>query len=294
MLSYDSFAEIAAASDVTSVRDSGGYDIRLSLGKGFLTMRILGRFHALRTFVVLAFAVVAILGVVIWLRASHVESKAASEQPAATPYRIVSMEGAQRPSVLFAGDEFTAGYGGIGTNAYPYIVCDSIGLNCNVDAQTGTGFVNVDRVNSPGTVRLIDRLPTDRMIYAAADVVVVDAGRNDLGTPINEYGEALQHYLREVKRSWPAAKIVVIAPSFLSAEPDTDYGARISIIRQITESYGGVLIDPVAEGWYQGVDLSTLELSDGIHPNQAGHRLIAKKLTELLIDHGIGQPGATN
>ena len=129
-------------------------------------MRILGRFHALRTFVVLAFAVVAILGVVIWLRASHVESKAASEQPAATPYRIVSMEGAQRPSVLFAGDEFTAGYGGIGTNAYPYIVCDSIGLNCNVDAQTGTGFVNVDRVNSPGTVRLIDRLPTDRMIYA--------------------------------------------------------------------------------------------------------------------------------
>lgn len=256
-------------------------------------MRILGRFNALRTFILLASVVVTILGVMIWIRASRVENMAASEQSADTPYRIVSMEGTQRPSALFAGDEFTAGYGGIGTNAYPYIVCDSIGLNCNVDAQTGTGFVNMDREHSPGTSRLIDRLPADRMVYAV-DIVIVDAGRNDLGTPINAYGEALRQYLSEVSQSWPAAKIVVIAPSFLSPEPGSDYPDLISMISSITESFGGVLIDPVAEGWYQGVDLSTIEISDGIHPNQAGHRLIASKLVESLQSHGIGQSGATN
>jgi lysophospholipase L1-like esterase len=257
-------------------------------------MRILGRFHALRAFVVLASVVVMILGVVIWLRASHVENTAASvQQSADTPYRPVSMKGTQRPSALFAGDDFTGGHGGFARNAYPYIVCSTIGLNCNVDAQSGTGFVNDGRDYATGTFRLIDRLRTDRMIYDV-NLVVVDAGRNDLEAQPDVYGEALEQYLREVTRLWPAAEIVVIAPSWLSAEPYSDYTARTSMISQITESFGGVLIDPVAEGWYKGVDVSTKVLSDGVHPNPAGHELIADKFAESLRSHGIGQPGATN
>lgn len=257
-------------------------------------MRILSRFHALRAFVVLASAVVTILGVVIWFRASQVENMAASvQQPADTPYDAASMEGTKRPSALFAGDDFAAGFGGVATNAYPYIVCSKIGLNCNVDAQTGTGFVNDGRNYSSGTFRLIDRLPTDRMIYDV-NLVVVDAGRNDLEAPPDVYGEAMKQYLTEVSRLWPAAKIVVIAPSYLSAEPSSDYTDRISLTGQIVESFGGILIDPLAEGWYDGVDLSAKVLPDGVHPNQRGQEFIAKKLGESLRNRGIGQAGAAS
>ena len=251
-------------------------------------------FHAQRASVVLASVVVMILSVVIWLRASHLQNLVSVEQqPTDTPYHPVSMQVTKRPSALFAGDDFTAGYGVVATNAYPYIVCNLIGVNCNVDAQAGTGFVSDGRDYSTGTLRLIDRLPADRMIYEV-NVVIVDAGRNDLETPLDVYGQALDQYLREVTRLWPGAKIVVIAPSFLSAEPYSDYSARIPVISQITESFGGVLIDPVAERWYDGIDVSTMEISDNVHPNQEGQEFVANRLAESLRSHGIGQPGATN
>jgi lysophospholipase L1-like esterase len=257
-------------------------------------MRIFRRFHLLRVFVVLACVAVTILGVMLWLRASHLENTAASvEQFADSPYRPVSMKGTQRTSALFVGDDFPAGYGEVSRNAYPYIVCSSIGLNCNVDAQTGTGFVNDGRDHLTGTFRLIDRLQTDRKIYEA-NLIIVDAGRNDLDAPTDVYGAALERYLREVSQLWPAAKIVVIAPSHLSAEPYSDYTDRIPMISQIVDSARGILIDPVAERWYVGVDTSALVLPDGVHPNQRGQEFIAKKLGESLLSNGIGQPGATN
>ena len=54
----------------------------------------------------------------------------------------VSMELTRRPSLLVVGDDYASGYGGVPRNAYPYIMCNTVGVNCNVDAQTGTGLVN--------------------------------------------------------------------------------------------------------------------------------------------------------
>lgn len=256
-------------------------------------MRRLQWIHSSRLCLALMLVSVAVLGVAIWLRTSHAEDAAASQKQIETPYQPVPMARTQRPTALFVGDGFTAGYGGVGPNGYPYIVCASLGLNCNVDAQTGTGFVDDGRQDFTNTQRLIDRLSTDQMIYTA-DVVIVDAGRNDLDEAPDAYGAALQQYLEEVKRLWPAATIVVIEPSYIAADPEPGYGNRIPVIRHMTESVGGILIDPVAEGWYVGVDASTLEIPEGTYPNQAGHRLIANKLAGSLQSHGIGQPGATD
>jgi len=257
-------------------------------------MRIPIRFHPLRISIALAAALALILGVVIILRTIQVEKTAASvQQPADSQYRPVPMEGSQRPSALFAGDDFAAGYGEIARNAYPYIVCHAIGLNCNVDAQTGTGFVNDGQDHLTGTVRMIDRLQTDRRIFDV-DLVIVDAGRNDGEAPSDAYGSAVAKYLGEVSRLWPAARIVVIAPYYLSSDPSPDYAARIAVISQVVQSVGGLLTDPVAQGWFVGVDTSALVLPDGVHPNQRGQEFIAKKLGESLRSQGFGQSGATN
>jgi lysophospholipase L1-like esterase len=280
------------------------HDIRQSLGKVVGKVRAFSRFHRLRLAVLLATCVVAVLAVVIWLRQSDIERAVASTPPpAGVSYQAATMEGAQRPSVLFVGDDFTAGYGGSSRNAYPYIVCSSLGLNCNVDAQTGTGFltgdtargapVSGDKGKWAPTARLAERLPVDRKIYDV-DLIVVDAGRNDIDAPLDQYAEALKQYLSNVAEFWPAAKMVVVVPTYMSADPSTDYATRVAMTNKIVSTYGGTVIDPLAESWYEGADLSRMTLPDGVHPNQRGQEFIAQRLAQSLRDRGIGQSGVAN
>jgi lysophospholipase L1-like esterase len=254
-------------------------------------MRHLRRLSSLRLGVALATVVMVALGTILWLRTSQLQNDSIQTGQARinSPYQPVAMAGTQRPTALFVGDDFTAGFGGVGMNAYPYIVCASIGLNCNVDAQPGTGLLDGVDGQAPGAYRLVDRLATDHKAYKA-DVVIVDAGRNDLDKPTDAYIAALRQYLEKVRQLWPAAALVVISPSYVSAQPEPAYTERMPMIAQVAESAGAILIDPVAEGWYAGTDPSTLLIPEGTYPNQAGHRLIAGKLADSLESHGIGQP----
>ena len=257
-------------------------------------MRRQGRSRALRLFIGLASIIGLVLGCVILFGPANDDNHAEfGRGPGGAPYGPVVMEKTQRPSALFIGDDFPAGYGGIGRNAYPQIVCYSIGLNCGVDAQPGTGFVNDGREYSSSSFQMIDRLPTDQKLYDP-DFVIVDAGRNDRQAEPTVLGEAVTRYLQQVKRMWPGAKIIVIAPYYLATAPDPDYGARISLLSPIVAAQDGMLIDPVAEGWYEGVDESAMLQPDGFHPNQAGQEFLAKKLRESLQKRGIGQSGATS
>jgi hypothetical protein len=199
------------------------------------------------------------------------------------------MERSVRPTALFVGDDFAAW--GQGYYTYPYMVCDAFILNCNVDAQAGTGFLNNGQNYSSENLPLIDRLTKDRIFYDA-NLIIVDAGRNDLPADIEVFGGALEQYLRAVRGFWPEAKIVVIVPWHMSAEQDPNYAEVASAVCQRTEIVGGVCIDPLQEGWFNDVDVSKLEMSDNLHPNQAGHTLVGKMLSESLERHGLMERGA--
>jgi hypothetical protein len=97
----------------------------------------------------------------------------------------------------------------------------------------------------------------------------------------------LGEYLRAARAFWPEAKIVVIVPWLMSAEQDSNYAEIASVVCQQTEGVGGVCVDPLGEGWFNDVDVSKLEMPDNLHPNQAGHTLIGKKLSESLERHGL-------
>jgi lysophospholipase L1-like esterase len=197
-----------------------------------------------------------------------------------------SMELTRRPSLLVVGDDYASGYGGVPRNAYPYILCNTVGVNCNVDAQTGTGLLNDGRTYSPGMHRLIDRLTTDYERYNV-DIVVVDAGRNDLQAPLTSLSSTLDRYLTRVGQLWPDARVVVLAPAQLTNEQAPDYPARTAAMSDVVARHRGILIDPAADGWYNDVDLSTIRAEDGLHPSPLGHQLIARKLGEALQRYGI-------
>jgi lysophospholipase L1-like esterase len=253
-------------------------------------MRAVKRVEAQRLVLLLTLVVVAALGAGIWLKISRADDVAAKgNQELSTHYSVAPMERPPRRTALFIGDDFTAGFEGVYVYSFPYVICDAFDLNCNVDAQNGTGVINDGHAYSASNSRLSDRLPRDRQLYAA-DLIVVDAGRNDLEAGIPAYGQAMQQFLREVKQTWPAAKIVVIAPSPMTTEPSPEYGEAVNVLSQITSSLGIVLIDPIAEGWYNGVELSDYQFHDRKHPNQKGQALIAQKLAESLVDHKLVEP----
>ncbi|MFI5509955.1 SGNH/GDSL hydrolase family protein [Mycobacterium sp. NPDC051804] len=236
-------------------------------------------------YLVAASIIIVVLASAIWVRTGH---GAPSHGSIETSYPSVPLAKVPRSTALFVGDEFTAGYGGIGRNAYPRIVCNNMQFVCNVDASAGTRLVSTS--DAAADSALIDRLATDQKLYSA-DVLIVDAGRNDLDQPVPVYADALSQYLTRAAGSWPDAKIVVVAPTFLSPEPAEIYTSRLQAIQDAAASVGGIVVDPVSEGWYQGVDVASLLLPDSAHPNQAGHHHIADKLQQSLASHGITPRG---
>jgi lysophospholipase L1-like esterase len=194
-----------------------------------------------------------------------------------------------RPVALFVGDSFTAG-----TNVenpfdgYPQIITRSAHFDLELDAQGGTGFLNDGRNTGNGdTARLIDRLPLDAKQFPRVDLLVVDAGRNDLQRPINEVAEAISKYLESAREQWPNAIMVLVVPSFISAGPWDGYPQLLAAIRGVLASADVSLVDPVADGWYNGVQPQTLLDYDRVHPNAVGNAFIAERLLGSLRQLGI-------
>jgi hypothetical protein len=111
-------------------------------------------------------------------------------------------------AALWVGDSFTAGEGALVPAAltYPHLESSRLGWACHVDAQNGTGFVSDGHPASPDCAPLIHRLPDDVRRYTA-DVVIVDAGRNDVDASIPRLQAAILEYLTAVRTAYPAAPV---------------------------------------------------------------------------------------
>jgi lysophospholipase L1-like esterase len=196
---------------------------------------------------------------------------------------------AVRPSVLFVGDSFTGGAMlRDAQDAYPELIALKASWDLHVDAQGATGFISDGQGTGNGdTSRLIDRLAADKQSFPTVDLLIVDAGRNDLSHPPDEVANAISEYLTEARKQWPSAKIVEIFPVFVSSAPYEGYPELLDRARTGVLAVGGTLVDPYAEGWYTNSDPASLTAADGTHPNMAGHAFIADRLIASLRKIGI-------
>jgi lysophospholipase L1-like esterase len=193
-----------------------------------------------------------------------------------------------RPSVLFIGDSFTAGATIQEERAYPALIARRELWDLHVDAQGGTGFIADGYATGNGdTSRLIDRLAADAHRYPRVDLVIIDAGRNDLSHPVGQLTAAMSQYLSAIRRQWPEAKIVTLVPSYVSPGAYESYPALIETLAAAASAVGGVLIDPVAEGWYDAVDTASMLSADGVHPNTKGSAYIGARILTSLRDSNI-------
>ncbi|MDE6274540.1 MAG: SGNH/GDSL hydrolase family protein [Clostridiales bacterium] len=133
-----------------------------------------------------------------------------------------------------------------------------------------------------------------------ADLVVVLGGSNDFGfrSPIEGEGEfafsgACRLLFEKIKRLYPNAKLVVMLPlhriDCIVSRENTEGEAQLPLSRyvetlqKIAEEYSLPIVN-----LYDEVDILKTEegrmiyCPDGLHPNAAGHALIAERLLQVL------------
>lgn len=140
---------------------------------------------------------------------------------------------------------------------------------------------------------------------ADADIIVVFGGTNDydhgdapLGkmsdrTPYTFYG-AMHVLLQNLINKYPDAQIVVLTPLHKLAERletnkagikwDIGLDGIVEAEKRVAEYYSVPVLDLYAvSGMQPSVDiLREKYMPDGLHPNEAGHKKIADKLTNFL------------
>ena len=176
-------------------------------------------------------------------------------------------------ALLFFGDSLTAGYGLDPAQAFPALIQEKINargwhfrvINAGLSGET-----------TAGGLRRIDWV-LQRPIAA----LVLALGANDglRGLPVGETKRNLQAIIDRTKHKYPHAKIVLAGmqvPTNLGQEYTTSFRA---LFPDLAATNHALLIPFLLED-VGGVP--ALNLSDGIHPNPAGHHIIAEHVWKVL------------
>ncbi len=187
------------------------------------------------------------------------------------PMLLVGQEKPKR--ILFFGDSITAGYGVGEKNAFPAFVQQKIdSLDWNFKAVNGGSS---GETSAGGLSRI------DWMLRQPISVFVLELGGNDglRGIDLDATKKNLQKIIDGVEAKYPNAEIVITGmqvPPNLGPEYTSNFK---EIYPELAEENNAELIPYFLDDL--GGD-SELMQSDGIHPTEAGHRLLAEKTWKVL------------
>jgi len=175
--------------------------------------------------------------------------------------------------ILFFGDSITAGYGVGEENAFPAFVQQKIdSLDWNFKAINGGSS---GETSAGGLSRI------DWMLRQPVSVFVLELGGNDglRGIDLDATKKNLQKIIDKVEIKYPEASIVITG---MQVPPNLgpEYTGKFKeIYPELAEENNAELIPYFLDDL--GGD-SELMQSDGIHPTEAGHRLLAEKTWKVL------------
>ncbi|HYG01009.1 MAG TPA: arylesterase [Chryseosolibacter sp.] len=184
------------------------------------------------------------------------------------------LQASQTPKViLFFGDSLTAGYGLSTTEAFPSLIEKRLNgngksvkvINAGLSGETSAG----------GLARI------DWVLRQPIDVFVLELGANDglRGLPIEQTQKNLEGIIGRVRAKYPKVKIV-IAGMMVPPNMGPDYSEKFrQIFPAIAKKHDATLIPFLLE---DVAGEERLNLSDGIHPNVEGHKVVAKNVFRII------------
>jgi len=192
-----------------------------------------------------------------------------SAAPTNAPSRTSSGGSDRRPALLIVGTSLTAGLGLEPDSAYPAILqrkLDSAGVAFRVVNAGYSGET------SAGALRRLEWLLRD-----SASVVIIETGANDglRGQDVDSTLATLRQIVRRVKTVLPGATVLLAqmeSPPNLGERYTTAFRAMFpAVARQEGVTLIPFLLDGVA-------GVPEMNQGDGIHPNEAGSRIVAENV----------------
>ena len=208
--------------------------------------------------------------------------------------------------IAFLGDSITEGIGvDKKENIYWNRIAASTGAISYGYGISGTRIAVQERISPDPSwdKHFASRVET---MIPDADIVVVFGGTNDFGHGEAPFGTmadrtedtfcgAMHSLLQKLMNRYPTAQLVVMTPLHRLVEDEyglNEVGVRrcgvlrnyVDAIMEIAGFYGIPVLDLFrVSGMQPRVECNrVLYMPDGIHPNDAGHELIARKLENFL------------
>lgn len=202
--------------------------------------------------------------------------------------------------INFLGDSITEGYCATAPeSSFVEVMKEKYQL---AEARNyGIGGTRIARQHTPSAEAKYDQDFGSRtsQMDPDADVVVVFGGTNDHGhgdAPLGTAADRTEdtfwgacHVLyAKLLEQFPDAKIVILTPLHRASENDpkessgTILNDYVKIIRNTAGQYGLPVLDLYETS---AINLSTLDTltTDGLHPNDEGHRILAQEIGAFLM-----------
>ncbi len=185
------------------------------------------------------------------------------------------------PRVAFLGDSLTAGLGVAESDAFPAVVARLLG-------EDGLAIRVVDAgVSGDTTAGGLARL--DWVLRSDPGVVVVELGAND-GLRGLDLARTEASLKRIVERASRGGRTVVLLGMHVPTNYGPEYTREFAAIYPRVASETGALLVPDFLDGVGGV--AAMTQPDGLHPNAAGHRRLAKNLLPVLRKAVLGRKRA--
>jgi acyl-CoA thioesterase I len=176
-------------------------------------------------------------------------------------------------TILFFGDSLTAGYGLSTEEAFPALIEKMFSKNGKPAKVVNAGLSG--ETSAGGLSRI------DWILKQPVDLFILELGANDglRGLPLDQTRKNLQAIIDKVKAKNPSVKIV-IAGMMVPPNMGKDYTTNFQkIFPELAKKNNATLIPFLLQ---DVAGNEKLNLTDGIHPNVQGHKIVAENVYKII------------
>jgi acyl-CoA thioesterase I len=176
-------------------------------------------------------------------------------------------------TILVLGDSLSQGFGLAPSEAYPMLLVKKLraaGLNFQVTNASAAGGT---------TEGGLERLPAH--LKHKIDIFIVELGINDAfrGLPIDQIQNNLQRIIDKVKARNPNVRILIAGMQLPNYAADDYVSAFGKMFGALAAKNRAALVPYLLQSVAGD---ASLNLSDGIHPNAAGQKILAETVWYVL------------
>jgi acyl-CoA thioesterase-1 len=185
----------------------------------------------------------------------------------------VAGDSSRTKTILVFGDSLSDGFMLERTQAYPALLVPKL-------RAAGLGYEVINASQSGGTTEDgLDRLAPH--LQHPIDIFLLELGINDAfrGVPVNQIRDNLQSLIDRVRAKNPNVRVIIAGMQLPDNSGDDYIRAFGRLYGVLAEKNQAALIPYLLEGVSGN---PALNLSDYIHPNAAGHKVLADNVWKIL------------